>query len=279
MYSDVYLNVHHTRPAQGLLNTSWEYSSSGQLKVTLSILKLSHRLAKIKLPFRNERSFQKWPKWGWEISWKIMQVRCDRTWYNILEVLKACRLYVLIESTFRSKIKAEDQLAHPHELTWNSEKQWGLWMIFFLIPKNNEDSWFRIPKGFSITTPSNINWQHICMNILFGHPPEVPNHIVWTSHLWVLNLTCKGEIFTILSFTKTHGNLVIFPIATLFGKDFLIIPLRLWNPVWVNMVKLSWFCRQKPVAHCTYTKQGLLWWVCWTFVWRKFTQDGPRHRL
>lgn len=42
--------------------------------------------------------------------------------YNILEVLKACRLYVLIESTFRSKIKAEDQLAHPRELTWNSKK-------------------------------------------------------------------------------------------------------------------------------------------------------------
>lgn len=45
-------------------------------------------------------------------------------------------------------------------------------------------------------------------------------------------------------------------IATLFGKDFLIIPLRLWNPVWVNMVKLSSFCRQKLVAHCTYAKKG-----------------------
>lgn len=82
-------------------------------------------------------------------------------------------------------------------------------MIFLFIPKNNEDSWFRILKGFSITTPSNINWQHISMNILPGHPPEVPNHCVWNSHLWLLNLTSK-DFFTILSFTKTHGNLVMY---------------------------------------------------------------------
>ena len=47
------------------------------------------------------------------------------------------------------------------------------------------------------------------------------------------------------------------------GKINPLFLLRLWNPVWVNMVKLSWFCRQKPVAHCTYAKKGLLWWVCW----------------
>ena len=189
-------------------------------------------------------------------------------WYNmihnILEVLKACRLYSsnqLLDPKSRLKIN----LHTPVNWHGTQKKQWGLWMIFLYIPKNNEDSWFRIPKGFSITTSSNIDWQHICMNILSGQPPEVPNHIVWNSHFCVYSILLAKNSSRFSASQKRMGTW-LFTIATLFGKDFLIIPLRLWNPVWVNMVKLSWFCRQKPVAHSTYAKKGTfvmsLWEVC-----------------
>lgn len=151
-------------------------------------------------------------------------------------------------------------------------------MIFLFIPKNNGDSWFRIPKGFSITTPSNINWQHICMNILSGHPPEVPNHIVWNSHFCVYSILLP-KISSRFSASQKRMGTWLCTIATLFGKDFLIFPEALKPRVGEHgQAELVLQAKTCCTLHMRQNR-GLCDEFVGSFVLRKFTQDGPRHRL
>ena len=150
-------------------------------------------------------------------------------------------------------------------------------MMFLFIPKNKEDSWFR--KGFSITTPSNIDWQHISMNILSGHPPEVPKPFC----LKFSFVSTQSYLQRFLHDSQLHKNAWepgYVQLLRYSGRISSLFPWGFETPCGWTWSSWAHSAGKKPVAHCTYAKTGdFCDEFVGSFVLRKFTQDGPRHRL